>query len=224
MFLVALAAAALLATAVVAGLWQPWGGENADTTDAASRAGAAPPAEERAPTAAPADGAASQAAAPPGTPMASAPAAAAPSPSTPPEDRASPRATPAPPAAAAPPPPPPAPEPGVAAAPDVRVVTAGVCASLSPAAGWRCTPLEDATADDSASYFTRVASASPLQIQHLWYADGRLVRSTRLSIGASPTEGYRTYSRQRLWAGRWRVELRTVGGALLHEAAFDVRP
>ncbi|MEZ5289992.1 MAG: DUF2914 domain-containing protein [Vicinamibacterales bacterium] len=221
LFMVGVAAAALIATAVVAGLWQPWADDEPAARDTAAASGpeAAGPAAESSPRVAPPP------AAEPEPPPAAATATAAPSGSPPPLDAPAPVSpTPTPPPTAPAPRPSAAPRASAAAPSDVRVVTASVCASLSPAAGWRCAPLEDATDGDSASYFTRIASPRPVQVQHLWFEDGRLVHTARLSIGANPTEGYRTYSRQRLRAGRWRVELRTAEGALLHEAAFDVRP
>jgi len=45
----------------------------------------------------------------------------------------------------------------------------------------------------------------------------------RLGIHGNATEGYRTYSRQTVTNGDWRVEVRSVDGALLHEERFVVR-
>jgi hypothetical protein len=47
----------------------------------------------------------------------------------------------------------------------------------------------------------------------------------QLRVLASPTEGYRTYSRYVVTAGaaEWRVEARTSDGTLLHEEKFVVR-
>ena len=58
---------------------------------------------------------------------------------------------------------------------------------------------------------------------HRWYHDGALQQSKTLTITANQTEGYRTYSRQSVDAGEWRVEVRNEKGDLLHEQRFAVR-
>ena len=79
------------------------------------------------------------------------------------------------------------------------------------------------TAPGRAAYYTRIASPSAMRVQHRWYRGTSLRQSVTLSIAANPSDGYRTFSRQTLSPGTWRVELRAADGALLHEAAFDVR-
>jgi hypothetical protein len=44
-----------------------------------------------------------------------------------------------------------------------------------------------------------------------------------LTIRANPGDGYRTFSRNTVVSGEWRVELRTRDGVLLHEERFSVR-
>jgi hypothetical protein len=58
---------------------------------------------------------------------------------------------------------------------------------------------------------------------HRWYRGSTLRRSVRLTTRANATEGYRTYSRQTVDKGEWRVELRSADGDVLHEQRFDVR-
>lgn len=106
---------------------------------------------------------------------------------------------------------------------DVRVVVADVCASLTTRGAWRCERLAAAPAPGRASFYTRIASPRPLRVEHRWYQGAALRQRVTLSVGASPSEGYRTFSRQTLTAGAWRVELRAADGTVLHEAAFDVR-
>jgi hypothetical protein len=72
------------------------------------------------------------------------------------------------------------------------------------------------------SYYTRVAAARPLRLQHRWYRNGTLTRTAQLEIAANPGDGYRTFSRQTLTPGQWRIELRAPDGAVLHETVVDV--
>ena len=60
-------------------------------------------------------------------------------------------------------------------------------------------------------------------VQHRWYRGNELRKSVDLSIAANPGAGYRTYSRNTVSAGDWRVELRTRSGEVLHEERFTVR-
>jgi hypothetical protein len=50
-----------------------------------------------------------------------------------------------------------------------------------------------------------------------------LLKSVDLSILANPGDGYRTFSRNTVGSGEWRVELRTRDGVLLHEERFTVQ-
>ncbi len=118
----------------------------------------------------------------------------------------------------------PASAPPVAAPPaGVRIVVADVCASLSTSGAWRCDPLGATAAPGRAAFYTRLASPRPLRVQHRWYQGTALRQSVTLSVGASPSDGYRTFSRQTLTPGAWRVELRGADGTVLHAAAFDIR-
>jgi hypothetical protein len=76
------------------------------------------------------------------------------------------------------------------------------------------------------SFYTRIRSTTDTTVQHRWYQGDRLYQSRDLRIGANSDSGYRTFSRFRMSAGsrgRWKVELRTADGILLHEEQFDVR-
>ena len=107
--------------------------------------------------------------------------------------------------------------------PGVRIVVADVCASLSTTGAWRCDALGATAAPGRAAFYTRIASPRPIRVQHRWYRDTALRQSVTLSVGASPSTGYRTFSRQTLTPGAWRVELRAADGSVLHAAAFDIR-
>jgi hypothetical protein len=50
-----------------------------------------------------------------------------------------------------------------------------------------------------------------------------LRQSVELTVHANTGTGYRTYSRNTVAAGEWRVELRTRDGALLREERFTVK-
>jgi len=101
---------------------------------------------------------------------------------------------------------------------DARVVEASLCASLSTTgARWECAPASERATADSLFFYTRVAARTSTRIHHRWYLDGRLWRDVDLSVQANPSAGYRTYSRQRVNRGEWRVELVTADGVLLRE-------
>jgi hypothetical protein len=111
----------------------------------------------------------------------------------------------------------------VAAPADLRIVTANVCRSLDRGGpAWRCDPVGASADAGPATYYTRVASPRAVRLEHRWYRNGALTRSVGLSVAANPTDGYRTFSRQTLTPGQWRVELRAPGGAVLHQMTLDV--
>ena len=109
----------------------------------------------------------------------------------------------------------------------VTVVEARLCSNLTNAGGaWTCSPPADPVRSGVIFFYTRVASAHEGIVLHRWYHDDRLQRSRELQIHANAASGYRTYSRYTLdskSAGKWRVELRTPDGRLLHEEQFVVR-
>jgi hypothetical protein len=72
-------------------------------------------------------------------------------------------------------------------------------------------------------FFTRVRSPRDAIIFHRWYQGDTLRQSVQLTVGANATEGYRTYSRQTVDRGDWRVEVRSAGGDLLQEQRITVR-
>ena len=104
-----------------------------------------------------------------------------------------------------------------------EVVRARLCAELDE---WRCDPPDRPVPAGPLFFYTQVKSVSPTTIQHRWYRDNRLHQSVDLRVQASPSLGFRTYSRNVMngdSAGSWRVELRSEEGALLHEERFTVR-
>jgi len=106
---------------------------------------------------------------------------------------------------------------------DVRVLVSQVCTTLSTGGAWRCDPAGASPAPARLSYYTRIAAPRALRVQHRWYQGDTLRQNVTLSIAANPSAGYRTFSRQTVTPGPWRVELRTSDGVVLHEASFDVR-
>lgn len=173
-------------------------------------------------------------------PVTPAPATAEPAPLEPaPSPRAAPANAPPPPVerTAEPPAPPPTEPASAAAAPAderrsvadagggaERLVAANLCQPLvRRGRQWTCESPGDAASPGPVAFYTRIASPRPVRVEHRWFRDGALTRTVNLSVGASPSEGYRTYSQQTVRSGRWRVELRTADGRVLHDTSFDVR-
>jgi Protein of unknown function (DUF2914)/Tetratricopeptide repeat len=112
-----------------------------------------------------------------------------------------------------------APAPGA-----VTLVAAELCRSFSTSArDWRCERVGNSVAPGPIVLYTRVRSGRAATVVHRWFHGGTLQQSVKLAIGANATEGYRTYSRQTVKAGDWRVEVRNADGNLLHEQQFSVR-
>ena len=103
------------------------------------------------------------------------------------------------------------------------VVGAQMCKNLVTSGNWRCDPPGNPVASGRLLFYTRVKSQTNTTIQHRWYQGDRLRKSVNLEIAANPGAGYRTFSRNTVASGEWRVELRTRDGALLHEERFSVR-
>lgn len=113
------------------------------------------------------------------------------------------------------------------AAGDVRVLEARICGTLTTGAGrWRCTPPANPVAPGRLSFYTRIASPRAIRVHHRWFRAGILQQDVDLSVGANPSAGFRTFSRQVIDAApgtEWRVELRTSNGRLLQEERIIVR-
>jgi hypothetical protein len=104
----------------------------------------------------------------------------------------------------------------------------GLSTSASPGgpASWQCDRPSLPVDPGSLFFYTRVRSTGDTTVEHRWYRGDSLRKVVDLQIRASPTEGYRTYSRNTVddqSGGDWRVELRTKDGILLHEERFVVR-
>lgn len=106
----------------------------------------------------------------------------------------------------------------------ISLATVQLCRTLSTTgANWRCDPSGDAVAEGRLVLYTRVKSARDSAVVHRWYRGATLQQSVKLSIQANPSEGYRTFSRQMVDGGTWRVEVRSTDGDLLHEQSFVVK-
>ena len=106
----------------------------------------------------------------------------------------------------------------------VTVVASELCRSLSTnERNWRCERVDNAVAPGPLVLYTRVRSARGGTVVHRWYHGGTLRQSVSLAIGANTSEGFRTYSRQAVKPGDWRVEVRSAEGNLLAEQHFSVR-
>jgi hypothetical protein len=102
-----------------------------------------------------------------------------------------------------------------------QVLKARLCADLDE---WRCDPPDDPVPPGPLFFYTQVKTTRATTVQHRWYRDDRLNQSVELPVQAN-SSGFRTFSRSTMngdSAGRWRVELRTGDGVLLHEARFTV--
>jgi hypothetical protein len=100
----------------------------------------------------------------------------------------------------------------------VQVLEASLCQQLSmTGARWACTSPSEAAAGGSLYFYTRIASPTSVHVHHRWYRNGALRQDVTLGIQANPSAGYRTYSRQRVETGEWRIEVMAEDGAILGE-------
>jgi hypothetical protein len=106
----------------------------------------------------------------------------------------------------------------------ITLTTAQLCETFATSGNtWRCDPAGDSVALGPIVLYTRVRSPRDAAVVHRWYRGDTLRQSVKLTIRANATAGYRTYSRQTVDAGDWRVEVRSEDGDLLHERRFAVR-
>ena len=107
----------------------------------------------------------------------------------------------------------------------IILTTAQLCRTFSPSGDpWQCDPAVDPVSPGRIVLYTRVRSPRDAVVEHRWYRGDILRQSVKLTIRATATEGYRTYSRQTVDGGAdWHVEVRSAEGTLLHERRFVVR-
>jgi hypothetical protein len=106
----------------------------------------------------------------------------------------------------------------------ITLASAELCRTFSTSGDrWRCEAAGGRVSPGPIVLYTRVRAASDGVVVHRWYRGGTLQQSVRLSTRANATQGYRTYSRQTVGDGEWRVEVRSATGELLHEQRFAVR-
>jgi len=106
----------------------------------------------------------------------------------------------------------------------ITLTTVQLCETFSTGGGsWRCDPAGDPVAPGPIVLYTRARSLRDAVVVHRWYRGDTQQQSVKLTIRANPTDGYRTYSRQTVDSGDWRVEVRSEDGDLLHERRFAVR-
>jgi hypothetical protein len=160
-------------------------------------------------------------------------AASAPAPAPAAEPAPAPAGEPARPAPDAPPPPSrtPAPTPPSASVPkadrsatpsSISLIAVQLCRKFSTK-DWRCEPAGGSVPPGPIVLYTRVRSPRDGVIVHRWYRGDSLRKSAQLRIAANAAEGYRTYSRQSVDRGDWRVEVRSAAGEVLHEQRLTVR-
>jgi tetratricopeptide repeat protein/DUF2914 family protein len=105
-----------------------------------------------------------------------------------------------------------------------RLIEASLCQTLSTTgARWECTPATDSAAGGSLYFYTRIASPTSIRVHHRWYRNGALRQDLDLAVQANPSAGYRTYSRQRVDPGEWRVEAVDADGAVLRDERIAIR-
>jgi hypothetical protein len=104
----------------------------------------------------------------------------------------------------------------------IQLVTVQLCRSFSTS-DFRCNPAGESVLPGPIVLYTRVRSPSDGVIVHQWYRGDALRKTARLNIGANEAEGYRTFSRQSVDRGDWRVEVRNAAGELLYEHRLAVR-
>jgi hypothetical protein len=110
------------------------------------------------------------------------------------------------------------------AAGSITLAVAEVCRSFSTSgSNWRCEPVGSSAKPGAMVLYTRVKSPRDTTVIHRWYNGKTLRQSVKLNVRGNATEGYRTYSRQTVSDGEWRVEVRSADDALLHEQRFVVR-
>jgi hypothetical protein len=110
------------------------------------------------------------------------------------------------------------------AAGGIIVATAELCRSFSTSGrNWRCDPAGDTATPGPMVFYTRIRSPRDSEVVHRWYRGATLRQSVTLTIRASSTEGYRTYSRLTVDKGDWRLEVRSEDGSLLHEQRLAVK-
>ena len=112
---------------------------------------------------------------------------------------------------------------GVVSKSALIVVDANVCKDLQVTGNWRCEPPSRPAAPGRLVFYTRIKSPRDARILHRWYQGDRLRQAVELIIRANPGSGYRTFSRQTVNSGEWRVELRASDGTLLRDERFTVR-
>jgi hypothetical protein len=98
-----------------------------------------------------------------------------------------------------------------------------MCRDLSTVGAWSCEPLGNPVAPGRLHFLTPVVSTTGATVQHRWFQGDRLVQSVTLRAGANPGSGYRTFSRQTVGSGEWRVEAQSADGRVLAEQRFVVR-
>lgn len=106
----------------------------------------------------------------------------------------------------------------------IGTVAIQLCRTFSTSGGsWRCDPIGSSVAPGPLVLYTRIRSPRDTVVVHRWYRGDTLRQSVSLTIRANATEGFRTYSRQTVTNGDWRVEVRSADGNVLHEQRFAVR-
>jgi len=107
---------------------------------------------------------------------------------------------------------------------EARLIEVSLCESLSTTSSrWECTPTSDPAAGGWMYFYTRIVAPTSSRVHHRWYQNDVLRRDVSLAVQANPSAGYRTYSRQRVESGDWRVAVVDANGVVLREERVAVR-
>lgn len=86
-------------------------------------------------------------------------------------------------------------------------------------------PVDEASSFDAGDQVTIWAAirntTSPEDIKMVWFANGTEVTSVDIEVGKSWR--WRTWSKSKVWAGDWKVEIQDSSGSVLDTVEFSVK-
>ena len=100
-----------------------------------------------------------------------------------------------------------------------------MCERLNRGGGaWRCDPFPASGDADAVYYYTRVKSPRDTVVRHRWTYQGKPVQTVTLRVGANASEGFRTFSHQRVAGrpGQWEVAVLSADGTVVETRQFSV--
>lgn len=71
--------------------------------------------------------------------------------------------------------------------------------------------------------FTRLVGVTePTTVSHVWYFNDEEMARIELAVSGSPWRTWSAKTMQRIWAGKWRVEIISAEGNLLAKKEFEL--